>query len=238
VRLDKLLAHAGYGTRKEVKELVRKRYVTVDDKVVTKSNMHVEPNEQIIKVDDETVFYQKYMYIMLHKPPDYLSATEDRHQPTVIDLLPEKYKHFQVAPVGRLDKDTEGLLLLTNDGQLNHILTSPKRDIFKTYFVKVKGNVTEEYVEKFHQGIVLDDGYKTKKAYLEIINSNDISEVELSISEGKFHQVKRMFRAIGMEVIYLKRISIGDLQLDPDLPIGDCRLLTEEELEYLLSFKK
>ena len=237
MRLDKLLANAGYGSRKDVKELVKKRCVTVDGESVTKSNIHVEPNEQIIKVDNKTVQYQKYIYIMLHKPPDYLSATEDRHQPTVVDLIPEKYKHYNLAPVGRLDKDTEGFLLLTNDGQLNHVLTSPRRNIFKTYFAKIKGNVTEAYIQKFRQGIVLDDGYKTKEAYLKIVKSGDISEVELSISEGKFHQVKRMFRAIGMEVIYLKRISIGNLHLDETLPIGKCRLLNDQELEYLLSLK-
>lgn len=238
MRIDKLLAHAGYGSRKDVKDLIKKRCVTVDDQVITKSNVHVHPDEQIIAVNGQEVEYQKYIYIMSHKPKDYVSATTDHFEKTVIDLVPDKYKHYKLFPVGRLDKDTEGLLLLTNDGQLNHALTSPKRDVFKTYFAKVNGKVTEEHVQQFADGIVLDDGYKTKKAYLEIVKSNSSSEIKLSISEGKFHQVKRMFRAIGMEVTYLKRLSIENLTLDPTLPIGEMRPLHEDEINYLLSLKK
>jgi len=233
VRLDKLLAHAGYGTRKEVKELIKKRFVTVDKKVITKNNQHVQPDQQEIKVKGEVVHYQKYIYIMLHKPPNYLSATKDQRDKTVLDLIPDTYLHYHLFPVGRLDKDTEGLLLLTNDGQFNHALTSPKRNVFKTYFAKVDGKVTETHIKQFEKGIVLDDGYKTKPAYLEIEKSNTISEITLSISEGKFHQVKRMFRAIGMEVIYLKRTHIGELALDETLALGEMRLLNDRELEYL-----
>lgn len=238
MRLDKLLAHAGYGTRKEAKELIKKREVSVDNKVITKSNIHVDPDHQIIKVKNQQVDYQKYMYIMLHKPPNYLSATVDRSDKTVLDLIPDQYQHYNLAPVGRLDKDTEGLLLLTNDGQLNHALTSPNKEIFKMYFAKVEGIVQEEHIEQFENGIVLDDGYKTKKAFLEILKSDTTSEINLSISEGKFHQVKRMFQAIGMQVVYLKRISMGELQLDKELSIGKIRLLHESEINYLQSLKK
>lgn len=238
MRLDKLLAHTGFGTRKEVKELIKKRLVTVDNIVITKSNVHVNPNEQIIEVEKKKVHYQKYIYIMLHKPPNYLSATVDHYDQTVLDLIPDEYKHYNLSPVGRLDKDTEGLLLLTNDGQLNHALTAPKREIYKTYFAKIEGKVLEEHIERFREGIILDDGYKTKKAFLEIVKSDSISEIKLSICEGKFHQVKRMFRAINRKVLYLKRLSIGDLQLDEELPIGKCRNLTKDELAYVLSMKK
>ena len=238
MRLDKLLAHTGFGTRKEVKELIKKRLVTVDNKVITKSNLHVNPDEQVIEVNKQNVHYQKYVYIMLHKPPNYLSATVDPYDQTVLDLIPHEYQHYDLSPVGRLDKDTEGLLLLTNDGQLNHALTSPNREIYKTYFAKVNGKVSDNHIEQFREGIILDDGYKTKKAYLEIVKSDAISEIKLAICEGKFHQVKRMFRAINMEVLYLKRLRIGELQLDKDLPIGKCRQLTEGELAYVLSMKK
>ncbi|MEI3613489.1 pseudouridine synthase [Pseudogracilibacillus sp. SO30301A] len=238
MRLDKLLAHTGFGTRKEVKELIKKRLVTVDNNVITKSNLHVNPDEQLIEVNKQKVHYQKYMYIMLHKPPKYLSATVDLYDQTVLDLIPLEYQHYDLSPVGRLDKDTEGLLLLTNDGQLNHAFTSPNREIYKTYFAKIKGKVFDNHIEQFREGIILDDGYKTKEAYLEIVKSDSISEIKLAICEGKFHQVKRMFRAINMEVLYLKRLSIGDLQLDKDLPIGKCRKLTEDELAYVLSMKK
>lgn len=237
MRLDKLLAHTGFGTRKEVRQLVKKKLVAVDDKIVKSSSMHVNLETEIIKVDGEEVFYAEFVYLMLHKPQGYLSATEDKHDKTVIDLVPEKYAHFPLFPVGRLDKDTEGLLLLTNDGKLNHELTSPKKDIFKTYFARVTGLVEPEHIEKFKLGITIDEGYQTKPAFLKVIQSDHISEIELSISEGKFHQVKRMFEAIDMKVIYLKRISMGELQLDETLKLGAIRPLDENELAYVLSLK-
>ncbi|MEI3606136.1 pseudouridine synthase [Pseudogracilibacillus sp. SE30717A] len=238
MRLDKLLSHAGYGTRKQVKELIKNREVSVDNKVITKSNIHIDPERQLIEVNNQRVDYQKYIYIMLNKPPNYLSATVDRYDKTVLDLIPEKYKHYNLAPVGRLDKDTEGLLLLTNDGQLNHVLTSPNKKIFKTYFAKIKGIVEEKHIKKFEKGVILDDGYQTKEAFLDILKSDTISEIKLSISEGKFHQVKRMFQAIDMQVLYLKRTSMGNLSLDKNLSIGEIRLLNESEITYLQSLKK
>lgn len=237
MRIDKLLAHSGYGTRKDVRELLKKKCVTVDNKIITKSNVHVQPDEQLIKVHGEQIHYQKYIYIMLHKPKKYLSATTDKHEKTVLDLVPGPYKHYELSPVGRLDKDTEGFILLTNDGELNHRLTSPNYEVFKTYFAKIDGEVTDEHVNQFEEGVILDDGYKTKKAYMEIVESNPVSEIKLSIAEGKFHQVKRMFRAIGMEVTYLKRLRIGELQLDETLQVGEMRLLNEEEMAYIHTIK-
>lgn len=237
VRIDKLLAHSGFGTRKDVKQLLKKRAVTVDQKVVTKGNIHVDPDVEQIEVNGEQVLYQKYVYMMVHKPQNYVSATEDHRDQTVIDLVPKKYQHYDLFPVGRLDKDTEGLILLTNDGELSHRLTSPKQEVFKTYFAKIDGKVTETHIEQFKKGVVLDDGYQTKEAFLEMIVSDDISEIKLSISEGKFHQVKRMFQAIGMEVMYLKRLRIGEIELDESLSLGQTRLLNEKEMAYITSVK-
>jgi len=237
VRIDKLLAHAGYGTRKEVRQLIKTGAVTVDEKRVVKNNMHVNPSKEEIVVNGEIVTYEKYVYLMLHKPQGYISATVDDIERTVIDLVPREYDHYPLAPVGRLDKDTEGLLLLTNDGKVNHALTSPKRNVVKTYVAIVDGLVTEEHIAIFASGVILDDGYKTKEATLEIIKSGAQSEVMISITEGKYHQVKRMFKTIGMQVLYLKRIRMGELQLDESLRPGEIRLVTEDEKRYLLSLK-
>src|SRR5690625_105706 len=190
MRLDKILSHAGYGSRKDVKVLVKKGRVSVDQKLVTNSGMHVNPDKQIIMVDENPVFYEKFVYLMLHKPKDYLTATKDTYQKTVLDLVPMEYKHYHLFPVGRLDKDTEGLLIITNDGLANHQLTSPNREIYKTYFAKIDGYVVEDHIEQFNNGIVLDDGYKTKPAQLKIMKSANFSEIELSICEGKFQDRK------------------------------------------------
>lgn len=235
MRLDKLLANMGYGSRKDVKAIIKKGQVTVNDETVKDNSQHVDPYSDEVFVNDEEVRYRKHIYLMMNKPPGYISATEDFQEKTVIDLLSEEYKVFDPFPVGRLDKDTEGLLLLTNDGQLTHQLTSPKKGIEKTYFVKVDGIVTEADKPLFESGIVLDDGYKTKPAILHILKSDQVSEVELIITEGKFHQVKRMFSSIGKEVIYLKRLSMGNLTLDNNLPIGEYRELTDNELNYCYS---
>jgi 16S rRNA pseudouridine516 synthase len=233
MRLDKLLSNMGFGSRKDVKQLLKKKLVVIDGNIETEGNMHVCPNEQIVVVDGEKVHYQAYVYLMLHKPAGFISATVDDKDPTVIDLVSATYGHFKLSPVGRLDKDTEGLLLLTNDGKLNHTLTSPNKEIYKKYYAKIAGQVEEEHITLFSEGIVLDDGYKTKKAFLEIEKSGVESEIHLSISEGKFHQVKRMFQAIGMKVVYLKRVQIGQLRLDDSLSVGSLRPLTDEEFSDL-----
>src|SRR5699024_3259507 len=191
LRVDKLLANMGYGSRKDVKLLLRKKHVTVNGKFIVNGSTHVSPMNDIVEVNGETVNYREFIYIMLHKPKGLISATEDEWNRTVVDLLPEQLKQFAPAPVGRLDKDTEGLLLLSNDGSLNHYLTSPKNEIPKKYEVIVKGHVTEKHVGAFNDGVFLDDGYKTKPAVLEIISAHEKSHVHITITEGKFHQVKR-----------------------------------------------
>lgn len=235
MRIDKLLANMGFGSRKEVKALLKKGVVRKNDQVIKGSNEHVNPNNDIIKVLDEVVEYKEFIYLMMNKPPGYISATEDNRESTVIDLLEPEDIVFAPFPVGRLDKDTEGLLLLTNDGKLAHQLLSPKKNVDKLYYAKIQGRVTEDDVLRFKQGVVLDDGYETKPAKLEILVRGEISEVEVTITEGKFHQVKRMFEAVDKKVIYLKRLAMGTLKLDDDLELGEYRELTDVELEYLSS---
>jgi len=233
MRLDKLLANMGYGTRKEVKQLLKQKAVTVDGEVVKDASMHVNPDDQAVLVYGERVHYSEFIYLMMNKPPGVISATEDLYDKTVIDLLDPLAQHFKPFPVGRLDKDTEGLLLITNDGQLAHNLLSPKKHVPKLYYAKVNGIVTEEDTEAFKQGVELDDGYVTKPGVLNILKSGPQSEIELSIQEGKFHQVKRMFEARNKKVTYLKRLSMGTLKLDEELELGDYRELTTDELNAL-----
>lgn len=235
MRIDKLLANMGFGSRKEVKNLLKKGVVRRNDEIIKSSNTHVEPEKDTIKVFDEIVEYKEYVYLMMHKPPGYISATEDQRESTVIDLLEPEDIVFDPFPVGRLDKDTEGLLLITNDGKLAHQLLSPKKNVGKTYYAKVEGRVTDDDVQKFKEGVTLDDGYETKPAQLTILNRGEISEIEVIITEGKFHQVKRMFEAVGKKVIYLKRLAMGELELDPELEIGQYRELSDEEYNYLIS---
>lgn len=238
MRLDKVLAHMGYGSRKDVRSLIRKGHVSVNSKVIRNNGLQVNAEQDVIEVNGEIVHYRKHIYIMLNKPQGVISATEDARDQTVIDLLPANLQHFEPFPVGRLDKDTEGLLLLTNDGQLAHHLTSPRRGIEKTYYAKISGEVTDADVKAFQCGVTLDDGYVTKPGQLSILKSDNISEIELTITEGKYHQVKRMFLAVNHEVIYLKRIRMGDIELDDQLELGSFRELNDEELSYCLSLKQ
>lgn len=238
MRLDKLLAHTGYGSRSEIKLLVKRGAIQVNNRAIKDSGIQVNPENDVVTVDGEVVRYREFIYIMLNKPQGVISATEDTRDRTVLDLLDEAYTHFQPFPVGRLDKDTEGLLLLTNDGKLAHNLLSPRKHIPKTYFAEVEGAVTEEDGKLFEQGVQLDDGYVTMPAQLIIIRPGDpeqniVSKIELTIMEGKFHQVKRMFQAVGKRVVFLKRISMGPLLLDEHLLPGEYRELTQEELLQL-----
>ncbi|MGE7836610.1 pseudouridine synthase [Viridibacillus arvi] len=235
MRLDKLLSNMGYGSRKEVKQLLKMKAVTVDGEVAKDVSKHVDPIKQNVSVLGERVHYQEFIYLMMHKPPGVISATEDLHDQTVIDLLDPFHAHFEPFPVGRLDKDTEGLLLITNDGGLTHNLLSPKKHVPKVYYAKIDGEVTEADIEAFSRGVMLEDGYMTKPGDLVILNAGPTSEIELTISEGKFHQVKRMFESVGKKVTYLKRLSMGSLQLDEQLELGEYRELTEEELNSLKS---
>jgi 16S rRNA pseudouridine516 synthase len=233
MRLDKLVSNAGYGSRKDVKSMLKKKRITVNDKPVKDGGFQVNLEIDVVKLDEETVHYEQYIYLMLHKPPGVVSATTDAKDKTVIDLLDSAEQRFNPFPVGRLDKDTEGLLLITNDGELAHELTSPKKGVEKIYFVKIEGKVTKEDVEELKKGVVLDDGYQAKPAGLNILRSDETSEVEITITEGKFHQVKRMFKAVGKKVVYLKRLTMGGISLDEDLSMGSYRRLTEEEQSCL-----
>ncbi|MGE6516402.1 pseudouridine synthase [Lysinibacillus sphaericus] len=233
MRLDKLLANMGYGSRKEVKQLLKQKAVSVDGTYVKDAAMHVDPEKQDVSVFGERVLYTEFVYYMMNKPPGVISATEDLRDETVIDLLEPLHQHFQPFPVGRLDKDTEGLLLLTNDGVLAHNLLSPKKHVPKVYYALIEGIVTEADGEAFARGVELDDGYITKPGKLVILKSAQQSEIELTIQEGKFHQVKRMFEAVGKHVTYLKRLSMGSLKLDESLELGAYRELTIEELASL-----
>lgn len=233
MRIDKMLANLGYGSRKEVKKLLKEGAVTVNGRIVKDGKEHVDPSTDTVTLFGDIVQYKEFIYLMMNKPPGVISATEDSYEQTVIDLLEPEDAVFSPFPVGRLDKDTEGLLLLTNDGQLAHRLLSPKKDVPKTYFAVIDQEVTEEDVAAFKKGVRLDDGYITKPAELKIIKSGIRSDIELTITEGKFHQVKRMFQAVGKRVIYLQRISMGPLQLDESLAVGEYRELTDEEIKLL-----
>ncbi|QUG42419.1 rRNA pseudouridine synthase [Psychrobacillus sp. INOP01] len=233
MRLDKFLSHMGYGTRKEVKILVKSKAIQVNEAVVKDSSMHVNELKDRVTVYGELVKYKEFIYLMMNKPPGVISATEDSRDQTVIDLLEDDVRHFEPYPVGRLDKDTVGLLLLTNDGALTHRLLSPNKDVPKVYYAKVEGAVDESDIAAFSEGVVLEDGYHTKPGLLKILKSGPISEIELSITEGKFHQVKRMFESVGKKVVYLKRLSMGTLLLDSSLVEGAYRELTEVELEQI-----
>lgn len=230
LRIDKLLANVGYGSRKEVKKLLKDGSVKVNEVIVKDGKEQVDPNKDLVTLNGEAIHYKEFIYLMMNKPPGVVSATEDVREETVVDLLQLEDAVYEPFPVGRLDKDTEGLLLLTNDGKLAHRLLSPKKHVPKTYFAVIDQEVTHEDVMAFRRGVTLDDGYVTKPGELNILKSGIRSDIELTITEGKFHQVKRMFQAVGKRVIYLQRISMGPLQLDESLQLGEYRELTDEEI--------
>lgn len=232
-RLDKMLGHVGYGTRKDIKSIVRAGRVSVNGQVASDSGMHVELESAVVVVDDKPVLYREHVYLMLNKPNGVVSATEDARDRTVIDLLDAQWQHFKLFPVGRLDKDTEGLLILTDDGKLAHRLLSPKHHVAKSYFACIDGRVTDSDVGAFQRGLTLSDGYKTLPAELSILVAADVSQVEVTVYEGKFHQVKRMFEAVGKTVVYLKRIRMGSLELDTSLELGAYREVLQHELAQL-----
>ena len=236
MRLDKFLANSGIGTRKEVKEFLKKKKISVNDIFVKDGKIHIDEKKDVIKYENEVISYKPFVYIMMNKPAGVISATEDSHHKTVIDLLNNKYRTYDVFPVGRLDIDTEGLLLLTNDGILSHNLLSPKKHVDKKYYVKIAKPLSENDVKTLENGIKLEENFVTKKAKVEIISEDLESNsyrVYITICEGKFHQVKRMFKAVDNEVLYLKRIKMGNLLLDQNLKLGEYRELTEEELDEL-----
>lgn len=229
MRLDKLLAHMDYGSRKEVKELIRKGYVLVNGNVIKDDDFKVDEFNDEINILDSEIKYDEFIYIMLNKPEGYVSATYDYSKPIVLDLI-DDYKKRNLFPVGRLDIDTHGLLLITNDGNLAHRMLSPKSHVDKKYYLKYDGKYNESFIQKFKDGITLDDGYKCMPA--EFIDLGD-NEAYIIIREGKFHQVKRMMEAVGCNVTFLKRISFGNLVLDESLKEGKWRHLTNEEIESI-----
>ncbi|MFP7299447.1 pseudouridine synthase [Neobacillus niacini] len=237
MRIDKMLANLGYGSRKEVKQLLKSGAVKIDDVIVKDAKQHVDTNKQTVTLNGEVIEYKEFIYLMMNKPQGVLSATEDSVGETVIDLLELEDQVYEPFPVGRLDKDTEGLLLITNDGQLAHRLLSPKKHVPKTYFAVIDQEVSGEDVKAFAKGVTLDDGYETKPGELKILKSGIRSDIELTITEGKFHQVKRMFESVGKKVVYLKRISMGPLPLDETLELGEYRELTDEEVELLKNYQ-
>ena len=222
----------GYGSRKEVKILVKSGLVKVNNELARDSSLLVDTNKDRVTLDDKEIVYRDKVYMMMNKPASYISAREDnKGQKTVIDLLADEYKHMNISPAGRLDIDTEGLLLLTNDGAFIHNIISPKKNVVKKYFALLEREVKDDDIRAFEKGIELADGYRCLPARLEVLDNNS---AYVYISEGKYHQVKRMFYARRNKVLYLKRVQIGGLELDPNLKLGEYRDLSEEEKAKML----
>ncbi|KJQ78615.1 pseudouridine synthase [Streptococcus oralis] len=237
MRLDKFLVACAVGSRTEVKNLLKARRVTVNGKKEKSAKLQINEERDEIRFDGQVLEYEEFVYYMMNKPQGVISATEDPKHRTVLDLLDDYGRAKEVFPVGRLDIDTHGLLLLTNDGQLAHALLSPKRHVDKTYLAQVKGIMTQEDVETFGKGIPLKD-FTCQPAKLEILSMDSDkgeSQVRVTIREGKFHQVKRMVAYCGKEVVDLQRLTMGTLALDENLERGEWRRLTKEELENLLA---
>ena len=230
IRLDKFLADMGRGTRSQIREMAKKGRISINGQPVKKTDLKVDPERDAVAVDGQPVAYVTHEYYMLHKPAGVVTATEDNLHRTVMDLL--KTARKDLFPVGRLDIDTEGLLLITNDGELAHQLLSPKKHVDKVYFARVAGALPEDAAQRMAEGMTLRDGTPVLPAELAIDGTDgDETLVRLTIREGKFHQVKRMFEALGCRVTYLKRLSMGPLALDPELPCGAARPLTEQEIQ-------
>lgn len=232
IRVDKYLADMGVGTRTDVKKYIRQGRVQIDGLVIKTPETKLDQGKQTVLFDGQAIVYETYEYYMLNKPAGVISATKDAKEKTVIDLITDK-KRKDLFPVGRLDKDTEGLLLITNDGEMAHRLLAPKNHVDKVYYAKIDGKVTDEDVKCFAEGLSIGNGDVAQPSKLDILVSDNVSEIQLTIQEGQFHQVKRMFEAVGKRVIYLKRISMGTLKLDEYLSLGEYRSLTKEEIKNL-----
>ena len=236
LRLDKIIASTGKFSRREVKLLVRQGVVLVDGCPARSVEQKYDPAKVVVEVNGERLRYQAYTWVMLNKPAGVLSARSDSREKTVLDLLPLELQRQDLFPVGRLDKDTEGLLLLTNEGELAHALLSPRHHVDKVYYTRVSGCLTEADCRAFSEGMVLGDGLRCLPAKLEILSAGVESEAYVTLREGKFHQVKRMLASLGKPVVYLKRVQMGGISLDPDLRMGEYRFLTEEERSSLQKF--
>lgn len=235
MRLDKFLSECGFGTRSEIKKLIRTdRVSVVGAKSKPTADMRIDENTAEVFVDGEPVTYKKYIYLMLNKPNGYLSATYDKDKAVVLDLVPPQYRHFELFPVGRLDIDTVGLIVLTNDGALSHRLLSPRHHIPKTYYAEVSGRLGDAEVSAFAEGMDLGDFIAQPSEMTIVSSDDDKSAAEVTIYEGKFHQIKRMFEKTGHTVTYLKRTAMNRLSLDESLGEGELRELTDRELELLI----
>lgn len=231
IRLDKYLADMGLGTRTEVKKDIKKGRISVNGEIIKSPEYKIDTQKDAVLADGKEIAYEELIYYMLNKPQGVVSATEDRRDKTVLDLISEK-KRKDLFPVGRLDKDTEGLLLITNDGELAHNLLAPKKHVDKKYFVRLKAPLSEENRKCLEEGIDIGEDKLTLPAQIFVLNQ-ERDEGEIIIREGKFHQIKRMFHAVGNEVVFLKRLSMGTLVLDEALLPGEYRLLTPQEIERL-----
>jgi len=237
MRLDKLLATLGEGTRTQVRDMIRAGRVTVDGVAVRDAGLQVDAEASLVAVGGRVLSYKRVRHVMMNKPQGTLTAARDKKQPTVMDLLPPMYAAMDCMPAGRLDKDTEGLLVITSDGQLAHRIISPKHDVGKVYLARVDGLLSESDVAAFAQGLHISDGdgeFDARPAQLEILAASPMqSEARVRVTEGKYHQVKRMFASRGVQVVYLKRLQIGALKLDPALAPGQWREMTEDEVALL-----
>lgn len=230
MRLDRFVSRFAQ-SRRDAKKIISDGRIEVNGTKTKDAGLIIDENADEVRLDGEKLLYKKYIYLMMNKPAGVVCATEDLRQKTVIDILPEEYKRFCPFPVGRLDIDTEGLLLMTNDGQTAHRLLSPKYKVPKRYTAVLDRAVGDEEIRRFKEGIILDDGYKTKPAVLEVLSNEN--EVSVTITEGKFHQIKRMFADVGRKVLYLKRVEFASLVLDGTLEKGKTRELTTDEIEKL-----
>ena len=232
-RLDKMSASQNVGSRKEVQKLIKSGAVKLNGEICKKCEQKIDPEKDIVTVNGQAVNYSKYIYIMMNKPQGVLSACNDKHTPTVIDLVPQEMQRKGLFPAGRLDKDTEGLLIITDDGDFAHIMLSPKKHVDKKYVAQLDNEITDETIKAFENGIIFADGTKCLPAKLEIMDKNSPKTGLVTICEGKFHQVKKMFICCGLNVVHLKRISIGGLELDGNLHSGDCKLMTDLDKELI-----
>jgi len=241
MRLDKFLVNQGFGSRKEVHKLIKSGIVKVNGEIIEDPSYHIDPNKDIVKIEDEEIEYKENFYFMLNKPKGYITATYDENYPTVMDLFSSEPIIDKLFPIGRLDIDTEGLLIITSDGQLAHRITHPKWNIEKEYFVIVEGDVSDIDFSRYEkEGIYLKkEKYKTKPFKVEVLKTSpEESEMLITITEGKYHIIKNIMSELKHEVIYLKRVRIGPLKLDEDLAPGEYRELTKEEINLIKKFVK
>lgn len=229
IRLDKIISDAGLASRREIAALIRRGCITIDGEIADSCSKKYDPHVVEISLNGKIIEYKRYHYIMMNKPAGYVSSTEDTREKTVLELLRDELKGKMLFPVGRLDKDAEGLLILTNDGEFAHRIISPKKKVDKTYYVETNGALTEDDCNAFSKGIILKDGLHCLPGYLEILSVGETSKAHVTICEGKYHQVKRMLASRGKPVLFLKRISVGALFLDPALKTGEYREIGESE---------